>query len=201
MGLASPYQEIWERALPYLQTRRNELHTRVCRCFAERLLAREGGREEVVLPAIVLHDIGWCRLCKEDQAKAFGPDKVDEELRHRHEVFGAELARGILSELAWPPEIVEEVALIIEGHDSRPAPLSHEDALVKDADKLWRFTEDSALLILQWFPRRPLPYLDWLEARIGEWFFTASAREIAREELKALREKWRKDQPKIKAVV
>ena len=40
---------------------------------------------------------------------------------------------------------------IIDGHDTRKHALSLEDALMKDADKLWRFTEHGVATIGGWY--------------------------------------------------
>ena len=44
----------------------------------------------------------------------------------------------------WDPSIVEEVVAIVDGHDSRLHALSRNDELVKDADKLWRYSVTGA---------------------------------------------------------
>jgi len=55
------YQRIFELAVPFLQTRDNEIHTKVSYAFAERLVSVEGGDRNIVVPAILLHDVGWIR--------------------------------------------------------------------------------------------------------------------------------------------
>ena len=184
------YTPVYQEAFPLLQTRYNVLHTNVCFGFAQQLLAREGGREEVVLPAILLHDVGWIKLTREQQEKAFGPDSRDAALNRIHELEGARMAGEILDRLGYDRAQRDLIVEIIEGHDSRAKALSHEDALVKDADKLWRFAPDGFRLILEWFPRDALEFADWLEPKIRQWFHTATAQEIARQELARRRREW-----------
>jgi hypothetical protein len=43
------------------------------------------------------------------------------------------------------------VIAIIDGHDTRKHALSLEDGLMKDADKLWRFTAHGVAAIGGWF--------------------------------------------------
>ena len=43
---------------------------------------------------------------------------------------------------------------IIDGHDTRKHALSLEDALMKDADKLWRFSRHGVATIGGWFGSR-----------------------------------------------
>jgi len=53
------YQKIFERAKPFLRTRKNLIHTRIALRYAIKLLETVKGDEEVVIPAILLHDVGW----------------------------------------------------------------------------------------------------------------------------------------------
>ena len=92
---AKRFEPVLAAALPYLQTRHNEVHTRISREFAERLLAEEGGNPQVVIPAILLHDIGWSRVPEARQLAAFGPNVQDPELTKVHEREGAGMAARV----------------------------------------------------------------------------------------------------------
>ncbi len=72
--MSAIFDEIWRRAKPYLDTRQNETHTEIATRFADTLLDKEGGDEDVVIPAIILHDVGWKKIPESQQLKAFGPD-------------------------------------------------------------------------------------------------------------------------------
>lgn len=113
------YQGIYELAKPYLQTRYNDVHTEICYSFARRLLENEPGDQEIVLPAVICHDLGWIKLPEDLQKKAFGP-KFDPDLRRIHEVEGVKLARLVLDQVGYDPNKIEEIVVIIDGHDSRP---------------------------------------------------------------------------------
>ncbi|MBI5443733.1 MAG: HD domain-containing protein [Deltaproteobacteria bacterium] len=180
------YAELFERALPYLQTRENEVHTRISYGYAERLL-RHGGRRDVVLPAILLHDVGWSRVPEDLQLFAFGPNPTRPELRDVHEEEGARLAEGILRELGYAPESVAEIVRIIAGHDSKPTCDSLEEGIVKDADKLFRFSRRGFRIIRDWYPLEERGLLERLEDRIPDWFLTAPGATLAREEAAARR--------------
>jgi len=52
------YNEILNLAKPYLQTRANDIHVAISIQFAHKLLGMEGGEAEIVIPAIILHDVG-----------------------------------------------------------------------------------------------------------------------------------------------
>jgi len=146
------YQPIWQQAAPLLGVRSNDVHTRYCYVFAEALcdLHPEADRE-IVVPAILLHDIGWNTVPPDKLLVAFGPHMQYPELRRQHEVEGARLARRILASVGWPAERSGAIAKIIDGHDTRSDALSLEDGLVKDADKLWRYKLDRQLdLLAEW---------------------------------------------------
>ncbi|MGB9616839.1 MAG: HD domain-containing protein [Desulfomonilaceae bacterium] len=177
-----PYEHIYALAKPYLDTRDNELHTRIAFGFAKRLLASEGGSEAVVLPAILLHDVGWKSLPEELHLKAFGPRHSDKSINRVHEVEGAKIARQILEQVAYDAQLIHEIVSIISGHDSRLEPLSLNDAIVKDSDKLWRFSKEALEVDPKRFSIRPEVHTKWLGLQIEKWFLTKTGKEIAYEE-------------------
>ena len=80
-----------------------------------------------------------------------------------------------------PHERTARIQEIIDGHDSRAQALSLEDALVKDADKLWRFTESGVRICHVWMDRSPGDFMDFVESRIDGWLLTDVGRGLARE--------------------
>jgi len=177
-----PYDHIYDRARPFLDIRDNDIHTRVAYSFALRLLREEPGDESVVLPAIILHDVGWKSLPGELHLKAFGPGSIDTTLNRVHEVEGAKLARQILEDLNYDKNLTEEIVSIIEAHDSRKHPLSINDAIVKDSDKLWRLSAEALEIDPRRFNIKPEVHTTWLGQQIDTWFLTNTARRIAIEE-------------------
>lgn len=180
------YDEIHRMAAPYLDTRRNDIHISLSYEFARRLLSHyPAAEEEVVLPAIVLHDVGWKMVPEDKQLDAFGPKARDKKTQRIHETEGVKIARIILSDLNYDRDKIPEILSIIDGHDTRKPALSLNDQIVKDADKLWRFTPAGVTIDHARFdiPRRR--YMDWLVTMIDDWFFTPEAREMAHEALAA----------------
>jgi len=176
------HTQILRLAKPLLETRENVLHTRIACSFARRLLEAEGGDEAVVLPAIMLHDIGWKSVPEELHLKAFGPRGNDLAINRIHEVEGARKAREILQQVGYDPELIDEICEIILGHDSRERALSLNDAIVKDSDKLWRFSADALRVDPKRFKVSPVVHAHWLGRQIDRWFITETARKIAGEE-------------------
>jgi hypothetical protein len=72
-----------------------------------------------------------------------------------------------------------EILSIIDGHDTRLEALSLNDQLVKDADKLWRFTPVGVDIDHNRFGIPRDNYMTWLDTVIEDWLFTPEAREMA----------------------
>jgi len=183
MAIKPIHQKIFEKAKPFLRTRKNLIHTRIALRYTLKLLRSEKGDEEVVIPAILLHDVGWSAIPEHLHLTAFGPNPSNPKLARVHESEGAKTAQMILNDLRYPPKKVNEICRIIQGHDSRKRAISPSDRIVKDADKLTRYSRKGMAIDLGWFhiPRRE--YLVFLEAIIDHWFLTPTGREIARKEI------------------
>jgi HD superfamily phosphodiesterase len=179
-------ERIYALAEPYWHTRSGEIHMPESYAMARRLLeALPDADPLVVLPAILLHDVGYARVPEETHhaGLAGAPDGWDADVTRRHEIEGGRLAGEILAQVGYDEELTARVVEIVEGHDSRTEALSLEDAIVKDADKLWRFTESGVRIAHTWIDRTPEAFMDFVETRIDDWLFTGAARELAREAL------------------
>ena len=176
--------EIYKAARVYWNTRFNDIHIPLSYDFARRLLlAYPEADEDVVVPAILLHDNGWKMVSEERQLNAFGPNVTDKAASRLHEMEGVRLAGEILTALEYDPDKTQEILTIIDGHDSRLEALSLNDKLVKDADKLWRFTATGLDIDHRRFELDLAAYLAYMDDKIEAWFFTPAAREMARTEL------------------
>ena len=176
------YEKIYALAKTYLHTRKNDIHVEISLDFATRLLEVEPGDPEVVIPAIICHDVGWIEVPEDMQLKAFGPT-FDPDLRRVHEVEGVRLAAGILDRVRYDPDKSAEILDIIDGHDSRPHAISDSDRIVKDADKLFRFTATGLQIDSERFRVPWDAYLKWIAEQIDSWFLTESGKQLARTEL------------------
>jgi hypothetical protein len=183
MQKLSVYGEIYALAKPYLNTRKNDVHVEISHSFAWRLLEDEPGDPEVVIPAIICHDLGWIKVPEQLQLKAFGPG-FDPDLRRIHEVEGVKLARGILNHVNYSPDKTAEILQIIDGHDSRSVAISNSDKIVKDADKLFRFTAKGLAIDIERFRKSRNSYVKWIAGQIECWFFTKTGSQLAWLELK-----------------
>ncbi len=151
-ALPPSHDAIWKLAAPYLSVRNNDEHTIYAYGIAQALTDLHPGCDpEVVLPAILLHDTGWSQAPQDEVLTAIAPGGGRPDLVLLHEKEGARIAREILTRLGHDATRAEEVVAIIDGHDSRVEALSLNDALVKDADKLWRLTTHGVDTVMEWF--------------------------------------------------
>lgn len=171
---------LWRAACPYLDVRSNDEHTLFSYRLGRGLLRfHPEAREEIVLPAIVLHDVGWKMFPEEKLAQAVGPNAKYPELQRAHEIEGARIARDLLERLAIPGVPIEPVLAIIDGHDTRKEAISIEDALMKDADKLWRFTPHGIATISSWFAIEDVETVAMLESYVVPSLLTPAGRMMA----------------------
>lgn len=156
----SRYDDVWRTAEPYLRARKNDVHIPLSFDWAQRLLKEHPGADrDIVSLAILLHDIGWYSIDMEDIIeKGFGPNMMQSDVRFLHESEGVRLSRPVLEKCGWNDDVIGAVAEIIDGHDTRSNPRSLNDRIVRDADKLWRFSVTGVSVACDWFKMTPGQY-------------------------------------------
>ena len=172
---------IWDLAAPYLSVRDNDAHTLYAFGLARALLdAHPEADAAVVLPAIMLHDIGWSQVPPAEVLAAIAPGGGRPDLVLLHEQEGARLAAGILAKAGYDAGKVPAILKIIDGHDSRREAISVEDAIVKDADKTWRLSPHGIDTVMDWFGLDRGQALRLCSQRVHGQLFTAEAQAVAR---------------------
>lgn len=178
------YDDVWRASEPYMRARKNDVHIPLSFAFAQKLLqAHPEGDADIVSLALLLHDIGWWSIdMNEIIEKGFGPEMMKSDVRFLHEKEGVRLSREVLQKTGWPEDVIVAVTEIIDGHDTRPVPRSLNDRLVRDADKLWRFTVTGVAVACDWFKMTPHQYANRLEQQVSI-LETEAGREMAAQEL------------------
>ncbi|QCB95962.1 HD domain-containing protein [Arthrobacter sp. PAMC25564] len=172
---------LWELAAPFLKVRDNDAHTLYAFGLARALLdAHPEADAAVVLPAIMLHDIGWSQVPPAEVLQAIAPGGGRPDLVLLHEKEGARLAAGILEQAGYDAAKVPAILAIIDGHDSRREALSIEDSIVKDADKTWRLSPHGIDTVMDWFGLDRGQALRLCSQRVHGHLFTPEARAMAR---------------------
>jgi HD domain len=136
------YDPVWRASAPFLRARKNDVHIPISFAHCQELLAFYPDADpDVCSLAILLHDIGWYQIDMVDIIeKGFGPNMMQSDVRFRHETEGVRMGSEILAATGWSQDVIKQVSDIIDGHDTRPQPRSLNDRIVRDADKLWRFS-------------------------------------------------------------
>ena len=180
-------RELFRLAEPYLKIRGDLPHAQVSHRYALRLLEEEGGESRIVEPAVILHDVGWSRLEPEQIKVAFGVragGQEAERLNRIHEREGAAIAGHILESLKYDPAWVDRITFLVGRHDSGDRADSLEEKLLKDADKLWRFSPFGFWNEIERQGLDQLELYQYLSDRYRSWFFTSTALKLAKEELR-----------------
>jgi hypothetical protein len=178
--------QIYKLAQPFWQTRSGEIHMPEAFGFAKRLLGFYPDADpSIVLPAILLHDIGYARVPEEThhQGLAGAPKGWQPDITRLHEIEGAKMAHELLTSLGYDAAKIVQIVQIIDGHDSRLEALSLEDAIVKDADKLWRYGVAGIGICRDWMNMSQHDFTNYVEAKILSWFLTEHGAQMARDTL------------------
>jgi HD superfamily phosphodiesterase len=139
------FERIWELALPYQDKRDDTGHAEITLKYATKLATLEKGDEDIIVPAIILHDIGYSQLEKERRLLIFD-ENASKEDRHNialeHQNESVKLATDILRKVNYPDALSKEILEIISQHDTREGFISKNEGLVRDSDKLWRTSRE-----------------------------------------------------------
>lgn len=171
------YDDVWRAAEPYMRARKNDVHIPLSFDWAQLLLDHYPDADrDICSLAILLHDIGWYAIDMNDIIeKGFsGPNMLQSDVRYQHEAEGVRLGTQVLKATGWGDAIIAQVCEIIDGHDTRPDPRHLNDRIVRDADKLWRYSVTGIAVACDWFKTTPHGYaqrlgtsLDKLETEVG----------------------------------
>lgn len=180
---------IWRAVVNETRVRSNDIHLPISLAYAERLtIAHPEADALIVRVATLLHDTGWARVDEEKIiSEGFGENWRAAKIRFEHEEQGCNIAREVLPPLGYSAEFVERVCEIIDGHDTRAEAKSLEDALMRDADRLWRFDHVGIALASGWFGLDPTTYADRLEEEIIPELLTEAGYAMARADLERSR--------------
>lgn len=171
---------IWQQARLHLNVRNNDEHTLFSFLMARTLLETQPEADpSVVLPAILLHDTGWSRIDKDKILQAFGPNNQYPELTRQHELESLTIAERVLTDLHYAEDRIMAILSLIDGHDTTKEARSLNDAIHKDADKLWRYTPHGNRIIGEWFGIGQEEVLAILENYVLPGILTAEGRRLA----------------------
>ena len=175
-------KRIYQLAKPYLAFRNNDIHTQIALDNALTLLKRVRGDRRIVVPAIILHDVGWINV-PEEKYTQWRSNEDDITLARIHEQEGVKIAKAILEEMNYDTSLTDEILRIIYVHDTGGIPTSINEKIVRDSDALWRYSKVGFDITLEMFNVTPEERLKLVESKIEEWLFMNISKGIARKQL------------------
>jgi len=165
----SRYDPVWRVAEPYMRARKNDVHIPLSFAWAQKLLLHyPEANQDICSLAILLHDIGWYSIDMDRIiSEGFrGENFLQSDVRYLHEAEGVRLGTDVLRETGWSEAIIASVCEIIDGHDTRPTPHHLNDRVVRDADKLWRYSVTGVTVASDWMDMTPHQYADRLAVQM-----------------------------------
>lgn len=134
--MKSNYQSLWALAVKYLKKGINKdfvVHTQGVIRAMELILKKEKEDPDILIPAAILHDVGWARVPRKYQRTQQKADKLrGMELHIEH---APNIIRTILKSLCYPAPRIREIIGIVQAHKfHHPRKLSKK--LLIDADQL-----------------------------------------------------------------
>lgn len=182
-ALSPPERNIWEKALPYQDKRLDSGHAEFVTYFALQLLQHSAADREIVVPAAILHDLGWSQMSPAELELFADPnmERYEPILRARHQEEGVLFAGTFLGKVDYSRNSIVHILEIISQHDTRNGFYSPEDGVMRDADKLWRFTVPEMKVSVE-YRRKKLADLDVRNRdyiQDESFLFSESARKMA----------------------
>ena len=141
------YKDIWLLAKPFYEKGRvyDAPHIEWMMKEVERISAIEEVDEDLLMPLCILHDVGYSTISEDN------PHIKDSNSKKMHMEAGKHIARKILEELGYPPELITRIVEDIGVHDNwclgddSPYKKSKEMALFNDLDFLYSVSSLSVL--------------------------------------------------------
>lgn len=190
------YQHIWNFAKPYQDKRKDKGHAKTVVQFAIELLKKVKTNPDMVIPAIILHDIGWATIPESKLLRIFQNDCTKREkylIQRLHERLGVQMARKILHKVRYKKSLIPKILRIVGRHDTGFGAKTIEEMVVRDADKLWRFTKEHDQISEKRgnisFKNRLRRWRHSLQAspsEISDYLYTKQARSLAKQLLNKL---------------
>jgi len=156
--------------------------------YGRYLLEHEEGDEEIVIPTLYLHDIGWSAINFDDFKHASPERKRKTMSLSLHMNQGAALAKRILDDLGYDQRKITTVISIIAIHDEPDKVFAMENpsaTLVVESDRMDRYGPKSINRFKAMFGENYLTGDQWkiAAARLGEglelWFKTKTGKALA----------------------
>jgi hypothetical protein len=159
------YSKIWELAKEYyLRGRAMDIdHVQWMMEDAMKVCKKEGIDDTLLLPLVILHDVGYAEVPKGN------PFKLD--LRKAHMEAGAKIAKKILKQVNYPKGKIEKIGYYVSVHDNWA--FGVVDVYLKDIvlnvfndlDFIWMYTPKGFPAMMTVMNKTSEDLLQWLESQ------------------------------------
>ena len=133
--------KIWKLAKPYLKKgiiKDFILHTEGVVKATEMILRKKRGDREILIPAAILHDVGWAKVPKELQQVNSRKKKNKKTIIKAHKLhieYAPGIIYGILNKLEYGRKTINKIVAIVRDHKFRN-PKNINKRILIDADTL-----------------------------------------------------------------
>jgi hypothetical protein len=175
------FKLIWKLASPYLKKGIRKdfvLHTKGVIRAMDLLLKKEGGNRDILIPASIVHDVGWSRI----PAKLQRSRKNVERLRAMklHIKYAPAIIQKILKKTGYPQKDIKLISDIVVAHKFCK-PRNFKKRLLIDADTLAESLKDQFYNDIKSYGVSPE---EGYKFRMNNQFYTKTATEIFEKEMK-----------------
>lgn len=173
------YEKIWQLALPHFKKGRERdiKHTEGVVKAMKLLLKKEGGQEDLLIPAAILHDIGWSKVPLE--LKEATDDEGRKKALQLHIEYAAPIIREILGQLGYDGAKIKEIIDIVQSHKFQD-PKEINKQLLIDADTVPDAFKEQFYVDVSYYKKTPKEIYDF---RKNNKFYTKTAKAIFDKEL------------------
>ncbi|MFT4312911.1 MAG: HD domain-containing protein [Candidatus Woesearchaeota archaeon] len=182
------YETLWKLSADRQDLRNDYGHAKVVTKFAEELAIKLNADLTIVIPAAILHDTGYFGYSQKTLFDLMSKKldvQTEKRIKHEHMLRGAEFAKTILTQLKYDPLKIKSITHIILFHDSTEKTMSIEEQIVRDADKLWRYSDKGFWIDVKRRNSKPMNWYTKLLSNLEkkDYFLTTEAKIIAKTQL------------------
>lgn len=178
------YEKIWDLAEPYLRkgtAKDFALHTQGVVKAMELILKEEKGNDDILIPAAILHDVGWSKVPSNLQRSREEADR--KKALELHLEYAAPIIEEILGKVDYNYKQIQRVVDIVKSHKFKD-PSELEKQLLIDADTAADAFKEQFYSDVESYETTPEKLYDF---RKKNEFYTATARKIFERELEERR--------------
>ena len=181
------YQEIWLLAKPYLKKGKMKdfvLHTKGVIQAMEYILQNQQADPDIMIPAAMLHDVGWARVDRKLQKNKKDEDRHEALVQHLK--MAPPIISNILKEVDYKLDEINQVIDIVMSHKFQD-PTELDKRLLIDADAVSDAFPEQFRSDIKSYRVTPRQLFNF---RRKNDFYTKTARDIFVNELEARKKEY-----------